>query len=183
MFEGGYYERALDELGLAATNAAKRELGTKKIGKNRRYGYASGTLQKSLGFDVQVQPNSAKVELFVGGKAASYGKFIEEGVNGTKKKYGSPYSYTDKAPPVDDIVEWMKVKPVRLRDSKGRFIQQTDARMRGAAYAIAQAIKRNGIVPVKFFDTGVKYALEKKRNLIAIAAAKDVAISLGFRLE
>ena len=46
----------------------------------------------------------------------------------------------------------MKVKPVRLRDKNGQFIEQTEARMNSAAYGIAQGIKRNGIVGLKYYQ-------------------------------
>ena len=36
-----------------------------------------------------------------------YGKFQDEGVSGTKKKYKTPYSYTSKMPPAKAFSQWV----------------------------------------------------------------------------
>ena len=139
------------EFGVEMNLAAKRELGSRKIGKNNNYGEASGTLRRSLSVRAE-GPNGGRLIFYAKPPADSYAKFMHEGVNGTIRKHGSPYSYTTKAPPVDSIRKWMKVKPVRLRDKQGRFITQTEARMNSAAFGIAQGIKRNGIKGIKYYQ-------------------------------
>jgi hypothetical protein len=58
----------------------------------------SGDLYNSLGYDLNVSPNSFSLEFYM----ADYGQFIDVGVRGTKSSYiGSQYStfkYTNKKP-------------------------------------------------------------------------------------
>ncbi len=62
-------------------------------------------------------------------------------------------------------MEWMRVKPVRLRDEDGKFVKQkpyvskrTGERIdprEGPAFAIARAIKRRGLPGVKYWTESV----------------------------
>lgn len=65
-----------------------------------------------------------------------YWKFTEFGVNGTDVKRGSPFSFRNKMPPVDKILDWLRVKPI-LPGTKNQ------------AFAIAKSIQKKGIVPRK----------------------------------
>jgi hypothetical protein len=55
--------------------------------------------------------------------ALDYFKFIEEGVNGTEKSWGSPYSFTNKIPPASSFSGYEN------------------------PYAVARSVFRNGIKP------------------------------------
>ncbi len=46
------FEKVLDRFADDVNNAAKRQLGSRKIGKNRSYGVASRSLQKSLSYSI-----------------------------------------------------------------------------------------------------------------------------------
>lgn len=170
------YDAILREFAEETTLAAKRALGSKRIGKNRSYGVASRNLQKSLEFSI-----SGGTIRF--GSPLPYAAFVHWGVNGTKKRHGSPYSYGSKQPPLDPILEWMRVKPVRLRDENGAFISPRPYRskrtgkkvdpMRNAAFGIARAIKRNGMPGVKYWTEGLETMVPRYQEQLAEAQARE----------
>lgn len=164
-------------------NASKRELGTRRIGKNRNYGVATRTLQRSLKYKIRYGKTGIKsIELFASGKAGKYASFIHYGVNGTQKKRGAPYTMK-KQPPSSAILKWIKAKPVRMRDEDGRFIKQTPQRLKSAAYLIARSIKRKGIEGLFYFEKGYNHAIKKKKAVLEEAVAADVASILSARLS
>ena len=168
--ETQFYEAALKKYAGLLTNAAKRTLGTRTIGKNKTYGKASGSLQKSLKYTID-----GKDAIF--GSPDPSGAFIYWGVNGTDKKRGSPFSYGSKQPPSgkdSNIREWMKVKPVRLRDKSGAFIEQTESRLSSAAYLIARSIKKEGIASLKYWEIAYKETFPKAEKELGQAFAKDL---------
>jgi|TARA_R110000744_G_scaffold5263_4_gene18357 hypothetical protein len=178
--ETDFYQAALKKWAGLLTDAAKRTLGTRKIGKNKTYGKASGSLQKSLKFSID-----GKDVLF--GSPDPSAAFIYWGVNGTDKRRGSPFSYGAKQPPSDAIKKWMKVKPVRLRDKSGAFISQQDivitrGKNKGkkrnpldsAAYLIARSIKKKGIASLKYWEIAYKETLPRAEKELSQAFAKDL---------
>ena len=168
--ESNFYETALKKYAVLLTNAAKRTLGTRTIGKNKSYGKASGGLQRSLKFQV----NGDDV---VFGSPDPSSAFIYWGVNGTDKKRGSPFSYGSKQPPSGKdsaIRKWMKVKPIRLRDKDGAFIKQTESGLSSAAYLIARSIKKKGIASLKYWEIAYKETFPKAEKKLGEAFAKDL---------
>jgi hypothetical protein len=165
-------------------NASKRELGTRRIGKNRNYGVATRTLQKSLKYRIKYGKfGISSIEMYASGKAAKYANFVHWGVNGTRKRRGAPYSYTNKQPPTTAVMKWMKAKPVRLRDENGKFVKQTPKKLKSAAFLIARSIKRNGVPGVFYFEKGYNYAIKKKKGILEQAVAADVASIISARLS
>lgn len=163
-------EKALDAFAKDMNLRAKRELGTKRIGKNKSYGKASGELQRALSYEVR----DGKIRFFAGGKAGKYARYIHEGVNGTQRDRGSIYSYKNKRPPTDAILEWMRVKPIRLRDETGAFIKQTPEKMKAAAIAISTAIQRNGIYGLKYYELAFDNRIPRHRDKLAEAGVEDI---------
>ena len=115
------------------------------------------------------------------------GAFIYWGVNGTEQRRGSPFSYGSKQPPSSVIRQWMKVKPVRLRDKSGAFISQQDivitrgknkGKLRNpldnAAYLIARSIKKKGIASLKYWDIAFNDTFPKAEKALGEAFAKDL---------
>lgn len=169
------FERILTEFAEETRDAARRELGSRTIGKNRTYGVASRALQKSLTFTIK----GGSVSF---GSPLPYAGFMHWGVNGTQKSHGSPYSYRNKQPPLEPIMEWMRVKPVRLRDADGRFVEQTESRMRSAAFLIARSIKRKGIQGVKYWTEAFEAMYPRYAQKLAEAKAEDVALELSAKV-
>jgi len=168
-------DRAWIEFAEEVVDASRRELGTKRIGRNPRYGVATRTLQRSLAFKFRYGKTGVKgIELYARGRARDYASFIHWGVNGNLVRHGSPFSYTTKQPPTEAVREWMKVKPVRLRDPKtGAFIKQTESKLNSAAFLIARSIKRKGIPGVRYFVNGFDWAIKRKGDLLAKAVGNS----------
>jgi len=165
------YEAILEEFARETTLAAKRELGSRRIGRNRSYGVATRKLQRSLTFSI----TGSRVTF---GSPLPYAGFVHWGVNGTDRSHGSPYSYKKKQPPTDVILQWMRNKPVRLRAGNGRFARQTPSALKSAAYLIARAIKRNGVPGVKYWTEAYETMWPRYAQKIAEAKAEDVALQL-----
>ena len=82
-----------------------------------------------------------------------------------------------KSPPIENIIDWIRSKPVRIRDSKGRFVQATDYRVRGLAFVIARKIGRDGIEATGFIQDAINQSMDKL-NKIGAAVAEDVSLNL-----
>ena len=168
-----HLEKVLREFAEETRDAARRELGSQKIGKNRTYGVATRKLQKSLTFSIQ----GSKVSF---GSPLPYAAFIHWGVNGTQKKRGSSYSFRNETKlPVPAIIDWMKAKGIRPRDKNGRFIANIGPRggdrVASAAYLIARSIKRKGIAGIYYWTTAFEIMLPRFRKKVAEAAGRDIA--------
>lgn len=169
------FDKVLAEFAEEVNLASKRELGSRRIGKNTSYGVASRSLQKSLTYSI------SGGEVFFG-SPLPYATFIHFGVNGTKKNRNSPYSFTSKQPPPGPILEWMRVKPVRLRDASGKFVKQTESRLKSAAFLIARAIKRNGIEGLFYYEKALENIVPQYREELGEALAADLVKRLNFTL-
>jgi hypothetical protein len=175
------FEKVLDRFADDVNNAAKRELGSRRIGKNRSYGVASRSLQKSLTYSI----SDGRVSF---GSPNPSAPFIHWGVNGTRKKRGAPYSYKYETPGrkhVDAIVKWMEVKPVRVRDQKtGQFIKKVGPkggdRVRSTAWVIARAIKRKGIEGLRYYVVALETIVPKYVEEMGSAVVSDILKSLTF---
>lgn len=75
-----------------------------------------------------------------------YATFVDKGVSGTKTKYDTPYSYTDKMPPPSALDKWTVRKGIAPRDDKGRFMPRKTLQ-----FLIARSIYRDGIKPSLFY--------------------------------
>ena len=103
---------------------------------------SSKELYNSLKGDVKVSKNSFQLSFMM----EEYGLFQDKGVSGVKKKYNTPYKYTNKMPPPSKLDKWIVRKGIAKRDSKGRFISR-----KSLQFMIARGIYNNGIKPSLFF--------------------------------
>lgn len=77
----------------------------------------SGSLYDSLQYIVEDTEDGLKVSFNMN----DYGKFVDKGVSGKEEKHNTPYSFTNKKPPMKPLMEWAKARRFRLRDEKGRY--------------------------------------------------------------
>jgi len=133
----------INQFGADVVEKAMQNLGAYRTvkGKKRR-AVASDTLRKSLGFYYNAR--TKKIEFFAKGKASVYADVVEQGRRARSKM-----------PPVPAIVQWMKIKPIRLRDQSGKMIKETPEKIQSAAYEIAKAIGRRGIPPLYYWRDAV----------------------------
>jgi hypothetical protein len=93
----------------------------------------------------------------------SYGEKVDEG--------------TKQVPDVDELVDWIKSKPVRLRDARGKFITRSDAAIRTIAGLIRRKIRTYGSEPTNFIGDAIEIAMQQI-NAIADPVEKDIYLNL-----
>lgn len=123
---------------------------------------ASGNLINSLDYDVIKVVDGFLLEL----KAASYLRYVDSG-----RKPG-------KMPPPDDILKWVKVRNLKFRSPKGRFITQ-----KATAFVIAKSIGKKGIKPTHVLQTTIDNIMKNRQELLTTAFKKDVKIILDDMLQ
>ena len=155
-----------------------------EIGRNRQRTYAptktfpngrtinkpidsTGSLRKSL--ETHMTKSSMKNfaqggSFALGIRGNSYGKDVDEGSDLT-------------APNVDKIVKWIKAKPVRLRDARGKFINRSAASIRNIAGLIAEKIEDEGTEPTNFIDDAISMAMQQIAT-IADPIEEDIYLNL-----
>jgi hypothetical protein len=119
-----------------------------KQGKN-----VSSDLYGSLGYDLKVSPNSFGLEFYM----LPYGQYVDQGVSGTKKKYNTIFSYSNKQPPSEALAKWAKARNIRLRDEKGRYKK---GNYKSIGFILARSIKEKGIKPSLFFTKPFEKAFD-----------------------
>jgi len=137
--------------------------------KRKKKNTKESTLSNSLDYDLKVYPSGA---LELGFKAADYFKYVEEG-----RKPG-------KMPPPSAIAKWIKIKPIKIRDTKtGKFKSKTDININSAAFAIAKHIGAFGVEPTWFFRDAFKMHYKRINKDILAAYAKDVVKFMKITLK
>jgi len=133
----------------------------------------SSDLYSSLGYDLNVSPNSFGLEFYM----LPYGQFIDKGVSGTKKRYNTIYEYTSKKPPMGPLMEWAKARNIRLRDEKGKFKK---GNYRTIAFILQKSIYEKGIKPSLFFTKPFEKAFDNLPPELLERFALDIDDLLEF---
>ena len=133
---------------------------------------SSKALYNSLDYDLNVSPNSFSMSFLM----EDYGIFQDKGVSGIKKKYNTPYSYTNKMPPPSKMDKWIVRKGLKgVRGKDGKFISR-----KSLQFMIARSIYNNGIKPSLFFTKPFKKAFTNLDKDIIKAYQLDVEELLKF---
>lgn len=133
---------------------------------------SSKTLYNSLDYDLNVSPNSFSMSFLM----EDYGIFQDKGVSGIKKKYNTPYSYTNKMPPPSKMDKWIVRKGLKgVRGKDGKFISR-----KSLQFMIARSIYNNGIKPSLFFTKPFEKAFKNLDKDIIEAYKLDVEELLKF---
>jgi hypothetical protein len=131
---------------------------------------ASGDLKKSIRKGKIVESkNSIQATIL----AEDYLPYIDKGVSGTKTKYNTPFSYTNKKPPVKFLRTWLKRKT-------GKFLARD---RNSAAFALQNHIFMHGIKPTRFFTTPLENAFKQLPDDIIEAYGLDVEGFLSLTLK
>ena len=123
---------------------------------------ASGRLYDSI--DVE-QKTSLSLNFIM----EEYGEYLDKGVNGKKKKWGAPFSYTNKMPPTKSLDKWLVLKGIAPRDKNGKFINRQSLK-----FAIAKNIYNKGIKPTLFFTKPFEKGFNRLDNELLNAFGLDV---------
>ena len=155
--------------------SARRHLGGRKIGRNKNYGVATGTLKRSLSYKIRVRGNEVREVTFgAKGNANKYAAYLHWGVNGTEKNQKSPFFNFRKQPPSSVFIPWIKAKGIKLRDEKGRFKKQSKSNINSLAFLIARSVKRKGIVGLRFYEKAFVAVSKRFDKKIGEAIAEDI---------
>lgn len=113
---------------------------------------ATGTLFDQISFNIEKTKDNIKGVISFG-KAEDYWIFVDQGVKGAggfkgsgrMRGEGSKFKFTNKMPPIRSIIQWTKIKGIRGRDKKGRFISD-----RSLGFLIARSIYQRGLQRTRF---------------------------------
>jgi len=151
---------------------AKYVIQQSKANLTRGKKNSSKTLYNSLDYDLNVSPNSFSMSFLM----EDYGVFQDKGVSGIKKKYNTPYSYTNKMPPPSKMDKWIVRKGLKgVRGKDGKFISR-----KSLQFMIARSIYNNGIKPSLFFTKPFQKAFTNLDKDIIEAYKLDVEELLKF---
>ena len=133
---------------------------------------SSKALYNSLDYDLNVSPNSFSMSFLM----EDYGIFQDKGVSGIKKKYNTPYAYTNKMPHPSKMDKWIVRKGLKgIRGKDGKFISR-----KSLQFMIARSIYNNGIKPSLFFTKPFQKAFKNLDKDIIEAYKLDVEELLKF---
>ena len=141
-----------------------------EIGRNRTRNYKSGSYSSPI-------DNTGKLRQSIEAISKDSSKSIRFNIMANDYGLAVDGGSSKRQPAVDDLIDWIRSKPIRIRDSKGRFVTATDYRVRGLAYAIAKKIGRQGIQPTGFIQDAINQSLDKL-NKLGAAVGEDVSLNL-----
>ncbi len=162
------YEALLNEYAAMVVERAQSNLRIKRRVRGKVVNrVASGTLLNSLTYKLRIRYNKPTIDFTVKGDAGRYADVIEYG----RKPYpGDP----TKRPPYKDIMQWIKIKPLKLRNRQGEFIKSTESAIKSAAIAIAKSIGENGIEGINYYQDAINDTWEDYSEQLIQAYAKGV---------
>ena len=158
------YEALLNEYAVTVVERAQSNLRIKRRVRGKVVNrVASGTLLNSLTYKLRIRYNKPTIDFTVKGDAGRYADVIEYG-----RKPGA------KMPPVSAIEQWIKLKPLKLRNRQGEFIKSTQSAIQSAAFAIAKSIGENGIQGINYYQDAINDTWEDYSEQLIQAYAKGV---------
>jgi len=136
---------------------------------------ASKRLRNSLDGEVKVRAKDGRfVKGFVSFKMLDYGNIVDKG-----RKAGKGISEAGQK----SVIEWIKKKPLKLRDADGKFVKLTDARLKGMAYVISRNMKKYGKEPTNFFTDAYNSQEESLFEAMQDRIADDQIDYIGTQLD
>ncbi len=140
-----------------------------------KFNTATGNLQASLKHKVKETKDGYELKFL----ASKHAAFLNKGVSGNKvrrtyidergKRKASPFRFRSKQPPSNVISDWTKIKGIRGRDRKGRFITR-----KSLAFLIARSIKSKGIRALSFYTQPLSWSYNEFKKEMEKAFKDDV---------
>ena len=152
----------------------------KSILKRQKKTTSRNTLYNDFDYLVTASDSSVTLEFEFGG-AEDYWAFVDEGVRGAggykgsgkMRGQGSPFKFSTKMPPRKPLIDWIRNKPIKGRDKKGRFITN-----KSLGFLIQRAIYQRGLTRTQFFSKPFTDELKKQIDKITEAFGDDLELSL-----
>lgn len=158
------YEALLNEYAATVVERAQSNLRIKRRVRGKVVNrVASGTLLNSLTYKLRIRYNKPTIDFTVKGQAGNYADVIEYG-----RTPGA------KMPPVAAIEQWIRIKPLKLRNRQGEFIKATESAIKSAAFAIAKSIGENGIEGINYYQDAINDTWPDYSEQLFQAYAKGV---------
>jgi hypothetical protein len=165
----------MNEFGQEVVEKAMLNLGVYRTvnGKKRR-AVASDNLRKSLTY--RYDNKYKRIDFFAKGTASEYAYYVEEG-----RKAG-------KRPPIDKILEWMKIKRIQPRNENGSFKKFATPKakenaMEGIAFNISRAIGARGIKPLFYFRDAVNETVVEFNDRFLAALKGEITVAIEENLQ
>jgi hypothetical protein len=171
MLETKEVQKALDRFTKKVVDESKSNL---KKSINGRVKNTSGKLLKSIKGTSKAMPNSISVDFSM----EDYGQFQDKGVSGKYKKFDTPFTYKNAAPPTKALDRWIVRKGLAPRNSKGRFTGRSVNSVgfaKSISFLIARKIYFNGIKPSLFFSNPFNTHFKKLPNELISKFGLDAA--------
>lgn len=149
-------------------------------------------LYKSLRGIVSMKQNRSALGLFKSGFSPNltfemndYGRFVDEGVQGTKEVATNKKYKFDKNKEMINIgaVESFVGRKVRMRNSSGRFKAFTAKSKKSIIFAIAKSIHQKGIKRSLFFTKPLERRAKRTYDNIGKAAADDITLQFVYKIK
>ena len=152
----------------------------RSILKKKKKQTKQNTLYNDYDYLVTASDSSVTLEFEFGG-AEDYWAFVDEGVKGVggykgsgkMRGQGSPFKFGSKMPPRRPLINWIKNKPIKGRDKKGRFISNESL-----GFLIQRAIYQRGLTRTQFFSKPFTQELDNQIGSITEAFADDLELAL-----
>jgi hypothetical protein len=158
------YETLLNEYAATVVERAQSNLRIKRRVRGKVVNrVASGNLLNSLTYKLRIRYNKPTIDFTVKGQAGNYADVIEYG-----RRPGA------KMPPVAAIEQWIRIKPLKLRNRQGEFIKATESAIKSAAFAIAKSIGEKGIEGINYYQDAINDTWPDYSEQLFQAYAKGV---------
>lgn len=83
-----------------------------------------------------------------------------------------------KAPPIEEIISWIKRKRITLTDSKGKLVSVNDVnKVKSIAYVIGRSISANNVKPTGFINSAIEKSMADLSKL-GESVGKDVLLNV-----
>jgi len=142
-----------------------------EVGRNRSRSYVSGTYNSpinasgSLRESIEALAKETSNGFSFNIMANDYAINVDEGRG------------QGKYPNVENLIEWIRVKRIRIRDSKRKFVSASEYQIRGLAHNISRKIAREGIEKTNFISEAINDSMEKL-NKLGEAVGQDVLLNV-----
>jgi hypothetical protein len=163
------FENILNEYALAVVERAQSNLRIKRRVRGKVVNrVASGRLLNSLYYNLKIRYNKPTIDFTVSNdEAGKYADVIEFG-----RRAGA------KMPPVKPIEDWIRLKPLKLRNRQGEFIKSTESAIKSAAFAIAKSIGKNGIEGINYYQEAINDTWDEYKDKLIEGYVKGIETRL-----
>jgi hypothetical protein len=138
-------EKELNRFGKYVVQQSRSNLTKQKKNVNK-------TLYNSIGYNLKINAEGFNLSF----EMEEYGEYQDKGVSGIKKKYDTPFRYTNKMPPAKAFDKWGVIKGIAPRTKGGQFEKR-----KSLDFALARSIYYKGIRPSMFFTKPFEQAFER----------------------